>query len=100
MSKDELDKLIAKNLTGGPSSEGIDIRKRTMARISSYENKKEKTRHVFHWVLSFLVGSGSLAAIVVYENLFIRCSHPQSTRRRYRNPATGGVSGPPSPTPR
>ncbi len=72
MSKDEIDRLIAKNMAGDPSSESIDIRKQTMARISSYQKKKEKIRHVFYWALSFFVGIGSLAAIVVYENLFNR----------------------------
>jgi hypothetical protein len=69
-NKNNIDALIKNSLNGSTPPVEVDVRGATMARIDSYEKRKEKLRYVLQWVLSVLTACASIASVYIFNIVF------------------------------
>jgi hypothetical protein len=71
MEKNDVDKMIKKNLEAGPPGMEIDIRRETMSRIEAYEEKRGKLKNIGLWIVSLFVFCAGLLSILLFEGLLV-----------------------------
>jgi hypothetical protein len=69
-NKNNIDALIKNSLNGSTPPVEVDVGGATMARIDSYEKRKEKLRYVLQWVLSVLTACASIASVYIFNIVF------------------------------
>lgn len=69
MGKKNIDDLIKHSLNGTVPPVEIDVKRGAMARIESYEKKREKIRMVLQVILSVFTACASAASVYIMEIL-------------------------------
>ena len=69
-NKRNIDDLIKTSLNGSAPPVEVDVREVTMARIESYEKRKERFRYALQWMLSLFTACASIASIYIFSIVF------------------------------
>jgi hypothetical protein len=69
-NKNNIDDLIKTSMNGSTPPVAVDVRGATMARIETYEKRKEKFRYILQWVLSVLTACASIASVYIFNIVF------------------------------